>query len=82
MLIFSQLACWEVLRFEINRYWPVSFFCAQEEGESKDECEIEETQQEIENRKSFKAGKYTVLKIDSFKDNKENNITFNSLYNQ
>ena len=29
----------------------------QEEGESKDECEIEETQQEIQNRKCFKAGK-------------------------
>ena len=28
----------------------------QEEGEEKDECEIPETQQELENRKCFRAG--------------------------
>ena len=34
----------------------------QEEGESKDECEIEETQQDLENRKCFKAGEYNKSK--------------------
>ena len=41
----------------------------QEEGESKDECEIEETLQDLENRKCFRAGKlkkyvYLYLRYD------------------
>ena len=35
----------------------------QEDGESKDECEIDETQQDLENRKCFKAGEIVIIAV-------------------